>query len=49
VHELRERAVEKGMKTLLHDALEKARAGQIPLSEVLRAVPYRMVEDRPGR
>jgi type II secretory ATPase GspE/PulE/Tfp pilus assembly ATPase PilB-like protein len=44
VHELRERALEKGMKTLLDDALEKARAGTIPLSEVLRAVPYRMLE-----
>jgi type II secretory ATPase GspE/PulE/Tfp pilus assembly ATPase PilB-like protein len=48
VHELRGRAVEKGMRTLLDDALEKARAGTIPLSEVLRAVPYRMLEDRPG-
>jgi type II secretory ATPase GspE/PulE/Tfp pilus assembly ATPase PilB-like protein len=46
VHELRERAVAKGMRTLLDDALEKARAGVVPLSEVLRAVPYRMVEDR---
>jgi len=48
VYELRERALEKGMKTLLDDALEKARAGVIPISEVLRAVPYRMLEDRSG-
>jgi general secretion pathway protein E len=46
VHELRARAVEKGMRTLLDDALEKARSGLIPLAEVLRAVPYRMLEDR---
>jgi len=46
VHELRKVALERGMKTLLDDALEKARAGVIPLSEVLRAVPYRMIEGR---
>jgi hypothetical protein len=40
--------MEKGMRTLLDDALDKARAGTIPVSEVLRAVPYRMLEDRPG-
>jgi hypothetical protein len=34
------------MRTLLDDALEKARAGVVPLSEVLRAVPYRMLQDR---
>jgi type II secretory ATPase GspE/PulE/Tfp pilus assembly ATPase PilB-like protein len=45
-HELREGARARGMKTLLDDALEKARGGVIPLSEVLRAVPYRMLEDR---
>ncbi|HUP43659.1 MAG TPA: secretion system protein E, partial [Thermoanaerobaculia bacterium] len=48
VHELRDEAVSKGMRTLLDDALEKARSGLIPLSEVLRAVPYRMLEDRPA-
>ena len=42
-HTLREMALARGMKTLLDDALEKARAGTIPLSEVLRAVPYRML------
>jgi general secretion pathway protein E/type IV pilus assembly protein PilB len=46
VHELRRHAREQGMRTLLDDALEKARAGVIPLSEVLRAVPYRMLQDR---
>jgi type II secretory ATPase GspE/PulE/Tfp pilus assembly ATPase PilB-like protein len=49
VHDLRERALGKGMKTLLDDALAKARAGLVPLAEVLRAVPYRMMEDRAGR
>jgi hypothetical protein len=34
------------MKTLLDDALGKAREGVIPLSEVIRAVPYRMIEGR---
>ncbi len=46
VHVLRERALAKGMKTLLDDALAKARAGLVPLAEVLRAVPYRMLQDR---
>ncbi len=45
MHELRRRALEKGMKTLLDDGLAKARAGLIPLAEILRAVPYRMLED----
>ena len=44
VHDLRRYALDRGMKTLLDDALAKARAGVIPLSEVLRAVPYRMLE-----
>ena len=44
-HELRERARAGGMRTLLDDALGKAREGVIPLSEVLRAVPYRMLEE----
>jgi len=45
VHRLREQAVAQGMRTLLDDALDKAGTGIIPLSEVLRAVPYRMLED----
>jgi type II secretory ATPase GspE/PulE/Tfp pilus assembly ATPase PilB-like protein len=48
VHQLRRRALEKGMKTLLDDALDKARAGTIPLAEILRAVPYRIVESGAG-
>jgi hypothetical protein len=32
------------MRTLLDDALAKARAGLVPLSEILRAVPYRILE-----
>jgi type II secretory ATPase GspE/PulE/Tfp pilus assembly ATPase PilB-like protein len=48
VHELRRRAVESGMRTLLDDALDKARQGLVPLAEVLRVVPYRMIEDARG-
>lgn len=40
---IRRRAVEKGMRSLLNDALDKARQGIIPLSEILRAVPYRII------
>jgi type II secretory ATPase GspE/PulE/Tfp pilus assembly ATPase PilB-like protein len=43
VHVIRTRAVEKGMKTLLGDAMEKARAGMISLSEIRRVVPYRII------
>jgi general secretion pathway protein E len=41
---LRTAARDRGMRTLLDDALAKARAGLVPLSEILRAVPYRMLE-----
>ena len=41
---LRAAARDRGMRTLLDDALAKARAGLVPLSEILRAVPYRMLE-----
>ena len=41
---LRAAARERGMRTLLDDALAKARAGLVPLSEILRAVPYRILE-----
>ena len=43
VHELRRRAIAKGMRTLLQDGLEKARAGLTSLAELQRAVPYRMM------
>lgn len=43
-HRLRAAARGKGMRTLLDDALGKARTGLIPLSEILRAVPYRILE-----
>ena len=43
VHRLRTAAVEKGMKTLLEDALDKARAGVTSIEEVLRSVPYRII------
>jgi general secretion pathway protein E len=46
IHRLRAAALEKGMKTLLDDALEKARAGITSLEEILRAVPYRILEGR---
>jgi type II secretory ATPase GspE/PulE/Tfp pilus assembly ATPase PilB-like protein len=48
VHRLREAALAKGMKTLLDDALAKARAGITSLAEVLRTVPYRIVEEDRG-
>ena len=48
VHELRRHALAGGMRTLLDDALVKARAGTIPLSEIFRAVPYRMLEAARG-
>jgi type II secretory ATPase GspE/PulE/Tfp pilus assembly ATPase PilB-like protein len=41
---LRAAARERGMRSLLDDALAKARAGRVPLSEILRAVPYRILE-----
>jgi type II secretory ATPase GspE/PulE/Tfp pilus assembly ATPase PilB-like protein len=44
VHRLREVALEKSMRTLRDDALAKARAGLISLAEVLRTVPYRILE-----
>ncbi|QWV95124.1 GspE/PulE family protein [Geomonas oryzisoli] len=43
IHIIRRRAIEKGMRSLLDDALDKARQGIIPLSEILRAVPYRII------
>ena len=44
LHRLRARAIEKGMRTLRDDALGKAREGLTTLSEVVRAVPYRILE-----
>ncbi|HEY4564447.1 MAG TPA: GspE/PulE family protein [Thermoanaerobaculia bacterium] len=41
---LRAAARERGMRSLLDDSLAKARAGHVPLSEILRAVPYRILE-----
>ncbi len=41
---LREAALQKGMRTLRDDALDKARAGLTSLAEVLRTVPYRILE-----
>ena len=43
VHRIRSAALEKGMQTLLDNALEKARAGITSLEEILRTVPYRML------
>lgn len=43
IHQIRSAAVGKGMKTLLDDALRKARAGVTTLEEILRTVPYRML------
>jgi type II secretory ATPase GspE/PulE/Tfp pilus assembly ATPase PilB-like protein len=44
VHRLREVALEKGMRTLRDDGLAKARAGLTSLAEVLRTIPYRILE-----
>ena len=44
LHNLREIAIQKGMRTLREDALAKARAGLTSLAEVLRTVPYRILE-----
>jgi len=43
VHRIRAIALEKGMQTLLGNALEKARAGVTSLEEILRTVPYRIL------
>ena len=44
LHRLREVALQKGMRSLREDAIEKARAGLTSLAEVLRTVPYRILE-----
>jgi general secretion pathway protein E len=46
VHRLRTAAREKGMQSLLDNALEKARAGTTSLEEILRTVPYRILTGR---
>ena len=43
VHRIRAAAREKGMRSLLDNALDKARAGDTSLEEILRAVPYRIL------
>jgi general secretion pathway protein E/type IV pilus assembly protein PilB len=43
VHRIRAVALEKGMQSLLGNALEKARAGVTSLEEILRTVPYRIL------
>jgi type II secretory ATPase GspE/PulE/Tfp pilus assembly ATPase PilB-like protein len=43
IHLLREAAQAAGMRSLLDDALDKARAGLTSLAEILRTVPYRMM------
>lgn len=43
VHRIRAAALEKGMQTLLGNALDKARAGITSLEEILRTVPYRIL------
>jgi len=44
VHQIRSAALEKGMKTLFDDAVRKARLGLTSLEEILRTVPYRILE-----
>jgi type II secretory ATPase GspE/PulE/Tfp pilus assembly ATPase PilB-like protein len=48
VHRVRQAAIQKGMPTLLGDALAKAEAGETSLAEILRAVPYRLLEGERG-
>ncbi len=43
IHQIRSTAIGKGMKTLVDDALRKARTGVTSLEEILRTVPYRML------
>ena len=43
VHRLRAEARARGMRTLLDDALEKAREGTTSLAELLRTLPYRLL------
>ena len=45
IHDVRAAALARGMRSLFSDAMDKAREGVIPLSEVLRVVPYRMVAE----
>ncbi|HVS62653.1 MAG TPA: GspE/PulE family protein [Thermoanaerobaculia bacterium] len=44
-HRLRQAARERGLRTLLDDALDKVRAGKTTLSEVARHVPYALYKD----
>ncbi|MES1241889.1 MAG: GspE/PulE family protein [Acidobacteriota bacterium] len=43
IHQVRSLAIGKGMRTLVDDAVRKARAGATSLEEILRTVPYRML------
>ena len=45
IHQFREAALAGGMVSLLADAMAKARAGIIPLTEVERVAPYRMMAE----
>jgi general secretion pathway protein E len=42
-HEVRQRVAGRGFRTMLDDALEKARAGTTTLDEIVRVVPYRQI------
>ncbi|HWN45461.1 MAG TPA: type II/IV secretion system protein [Thermoanaerobaculia bacterium] len=46
VHQIRSAALDKGMKTLFDDAARKARLGLTSLDEILRTVPYRILEGK---
>ncbi|MFL6196907.1 MAG: GspE/PulE family protein [Thermoanaerobaculia bacterium] len=46
VHRIRAAAVEKGMRSLLDNGLDKARQGITSLEELLRTVPYRILDGR---
>ena len=46
IHRLREAALGRGLRTLMADALGKAREGVTSLAEILRSVPYRIIDER---
>ena len=46
VHQIRSAALARGMKTLFDDAVRKARLGLTSLEEILRTVPYRILEGK---
>ena len=46
IHQVRKHALANGMQSLYQDAMSRARAGLIPLAEIQRVIPYRMIVER---